>query len=516
VVSIPDADALGAFGRADAGTPHIDALAAEGTVFTNAFIQHPVCSPSRASFMTGWYPHVGGHRTLDGLLRPDEPNFLKTFKEQGYRVVVAGDRGDMWAPGATEASAHEYGFLQKPVGKMWGGEERLLRAEAPSVETSSGENIEPDDPLWGRLYYRGRVADDEHGLDFDEAAVRTAEAWLRTDHDGPWVLFVPLVMPHCPFQAPDPWYSMHDRSRQPPPVPAPADPDAAPGYLRELRDRHGLERATPEVWAEVAAVYQGMVSRLDWHVGRLRAAVADADAAQNTAVAFFADHGEYLGDFGVIEKWPSAMHPCITRDPLIIAGAGLPTGQTSDTMVELVDVFPTLLDLAGLEAGHPHFGRSLRHVLEDPAREHREYAFTEGGFRIEEEDRIERSNFPYDLKSGLAHERPELVGRAFAVRDRDWAYVFRLYEPPELYDRRADPHETANLAGAPEHASVEDRLRTALLRWLAETADVLVPNVDPRRPPVTLPLPGESAGPGPGRDDDDDSAPSIRKREAMP
>jgi arylsulfatase A-like enzyme len=233
-----------------------------------------------------------------------------------------------------------------------------------------------------------------------------------------------------------------------------------------------------------------MVTRLDWHVGRIRTAVAEAGAADDTVVVFFSDHGEYLGDFGVIEKWPSAMHPCITRDPLIIGGGGLPAGQTCDAMVELIDVFPTLLDLAGLEAGHPHYGRSLRHLLDDSASDHREYACTEGGFRVDEEPRLEWSGFPYDLKAQLQHERPELVGKAFAVRNLEWTYVWRLYEPAELYNRRADPHETNNIAGRQEHAPVEDRLRHAMLRWLAQTTDVLVPNRNPRRPQVNLPSPG--------------------------
>jgi arylsulfatase A-like enzyme len=171
------------------------------------------------------------------------------------------------------------------------------------------------------------------GTDFDEAAVRTAEAWLRTTPSRPWLLFVPLVMPHCPFQAAEPWFSMHRREAQPLPVPPPADRQGAPGYLRALRDRHGLDRASPAIWQEVAAVYRGMVSRLDWHVGRIQAAVAAAGVADDTVVVFFSDHGEYLGDFGVIEKWPSAMHPCITQDPVIIGGGGLPSGQSCAAMV---------------------------------------------------------------------------------------------------------------------------------------------------------------------------------------
>jgi arylsulfatase A-like enzyme len=162
--------------------------------------------------------------------------------------------------------------------------------------------------------------------------------------------------------------------------------------------------------------------------------------------------------------------------------------------LELIDVFPTLLEFVGVDAPHFHFGRSLRHLLDDPSTAHREYAFTEGGFLIEEEGRLERAPFPYDLKAALQHERPDLVGKAFAVRDRDSAYVWRLYEPAELYDRRADPQEAKNLAGRPEYPADENRLRQALLDWLAATADVLPPNRHPRRPPVDLPPPGVRHG----------------------
>lgn len=481
------ADAVGAFGAMSAATPHLDALATAGTKFTNAFVQHPVCSPSRVSFLTGWYPHTAGHRTLDALLRPEEPNFLRVFRDNGYHVAWAGDRGDTFAPGATELSAHEHGFADLPVGAMWGGEHRRLATRVPAaVAGPDGTPLAPDDPLWWRLYYAGEVVDD--GLDFDEAAVRTAEGWLRAAPSQPWLLFLPLVEPHCPFQAAEPWFSLHDRAGRPHPIPPP-EGLGAPGYLRELRERHGLDRATPEVWQEVSAVYAGMVSRLDDHVGRVRAAIAAAGVADDTVVVFFADHGEYLGDFGLIEKWPSAMHPCITRDPVIISGGGLPAGQSSDAMVELIDVFPTLLDLAGISPGHPHFGRSLRHVLENPADEHRRYAFSEGGFLVEEEPRLERSGFPYDLKGQLQHDRPELVGKACAVRDQEWSYVWRLYEPPELYHRISDPQEAINLAGRPEHARVEARLREALLSWLTATADVLPTQANPRRPAVDLPVP---------------------------
>ncbi|MFF2958735.1 fibronectin type III-like domain-contianing protein [Streptomyces sp. NPDC057963] len=156
---------------------------------------------------------------------------------------------------------------------------------------------------------------------------------------------------------------------------------------------------------------------------------------------------------------------------------------------------PPVLDLAGVPAPHRHFGRSLLPLLRDPAAPHRELAFTEGGFTVEEESRMEHAAFPYDLKSALQHEDPTVAGRAVAVRDREWTYVWRLYERPELYHRAEDPHECTNPAGRPEHAEVERRLHDAVLRWLVETSDVVPAAPDPRRPDVDLPALAHTARP---------------------
>lgn len=466
------ADAVGAFGADFASTPNIDSLAERGTRFTNCFTQHPVCSPSRASFLTGWYPHTRGHRSLTHLLRPDDPNVLKSFKQRGYHVVHVGERGDTWAPGATEESCHEYGWATPPDTPMM----------APKGQMH---------PYWpmSRAFYIGKV-DDEHDHDFDEACTRTAEAWLaERPHDRPWLLYVPMIFPHCPFAATEPWYSMHDRAALPQRA-GHVQSGHEPAFMQNVRDTYGLGRLSDEEWREIAAVYHGMVSRLDSQVGRILAAVGDD--LESTVVVFFSDHGEYLGDYDLIEKWPSGMHDCLTRDPLVMAGPGIAEGRAVNAMVELIDIVPTLYDLAGFEPDYTHFGRSLVPVLLDPDVGHREYAFTEGGFLVEEHGQLENPGFPYDLKGKAQHERPETVGKAVAIRSTEWTYVWRLYEPPELYDRRADPQELHNLAGQPEHAELEATLSAELLRWMVATADVMPWDDNPRFPQVDLPQPAGS------------------------
>jgi arylsulfatase A-like enzyme len=461
LVFMPDqlrADALGCFGSAFAQTPNIDALAARGTRFDCAYGQHSVCSPSRVSMLTGWYPHVRGHRTLTHLLKPWEPNLLRILKDAGYHVAHAGLRGDTFAAGVTKDSTDRFGFAVKP---------RSMFMRSPF----------PAEHRLARVYYHGRRPDEGVALDFDEACVRTAESWLAEGMPEPWLLYVPLLFPHPPFEVEEPWYSLHERARMPRPIEAPLDDK--PRYMRLLRERHGTDRLSPEDWAELAATYHGMVSRVDAQLGRLLAAIDRAGAGARTLAVFTSDHGEYLGDFGLVEKWPSGQHESLLRNPLVIAGPGVREGRVASRFVELVDLLPTLLESAEAPARHTHFGRSLWPLLRDDGAVHRDAAFSEGGFATSEADLLERASFPYDLKAALQHEDPTCVGRVITVRTADWTYVHRLYERPELYDRARDPHECVNLSGAARLAEVEGGLRARVLDWLLETADV-IPWEDPR------------------------------------
>ena len=466
VLFMPDqlrADALGCFGNAVASTPNIDALAARGVQFTNAFCQHPVCAPSRVSLMTGWYPHVAGHRTLTHLLQPQEPNLLRIMRDAGYHVVVPGHRGDVFAPGVTEASSDFCGYLVPPEPGSFSG-----LASLPDRLT--------------RGFYFGSRGDDLV-VDSDEATIRTAERWLDEGRPAqqPWLLWIALVFPHPPFTVEEPWFLVHDRAR----VPAPIATSAAtgkPGFMEALRAAYGWEELTAEDLAEIVATYYGMTSRVDWQLGRVVDAVDRAGELDNTLFVVFTDHGEYLGDFGLVEKWPSGLDPCLTRNPLAIAGPGVTEGGVADALVELVDLLPTIAELGGAEVHHTHFGRSLTRVLADPSTEHREFACSEGGFRPTDEDLFERAGWIYEAKTDLQHDQPELVGTAIALRTLDYTFVYRACEDDELYDRSADPAETTNLAHRPELAPVLNDLRVRLLDWLATTSDVIPWTPDPRFP----------------------------------
>ena len=396
---------------------------------------------------------------------------FRSLKESGYHVACLAPRGDTFAPTVTELSVTEYGFLETPeyVPKFAGGD----------------KNASED--IWVRLFYKGR-RDTNAALDYDEAVVRSAIKWLECPPDQPWVLFMPLIFPHCPFQVEEPYFSQYDRSA----MPQPSDPDTKTGYEPRYfavnRERYGTHRATPEVWAEVTATYHGMISRLDDQFGRIIAKMEELQLFEKTVTMFFTDHGEYLGDHGMIEKWPSGLSEVLVREPLIIGGAGLPQGKTRDTMAEMVDLLPTVFQLCGVDQSFPHNGKSLVATLMEGV-EHRKYAFSEGGFLVSEEPLLEQAPFPYDIKAGLQHEDTILVGKAISMRDKEWTYIYRLYEPAELYSRSQDPHELHNLAAEPGHMERAEKMKSEMFQWLVEGTDFLPFHRDARFPEVNLESP---------------------------
>ncbi|KAI0480286.1 sulfatase [Xylariaceae sp. FL0804] len=496
IIFMPDQlryDSLGCTGNKLVKTPNIDAFAAAGTLFSNCWVQATVCTQSRCSMFTGQYPHVSGHRSLENLIKPWEPNLFRSLREEGgYHVACLAPRGDTFAPQVTELSVDEYGFLETPE-------------YVPQFKGKGGDEAEKEGDIWGRLFYKG-LRDAGEAMDYDDAVVRSAIKWLeRPPADKPWVLFMPLIFPHCPFQIEEPYFTMYDRKAMPAPARTEDKTGYEPRYMQQIREQYGTDRATPEMWAEITATYYGMITRLDDQFGRVVAKAREVGVWDRTVTMFFTDHGEYLGDFGLIEKWPAGLSESLAREPLIVGGGGLPArgGEAYDEMAEMVDLVPTVFELSGIGEHFPHCGRSLAPALlagGGGSREeagtvtvvpHKEYAFTEGGFLTSEEPLLEQAPYPYDIKAALQHQDTTLVGKAVACRSKEWTFIYRLYEPPELYSRKDDPRELHNLAEVPEHAAVRTKMEAVVLKFMVESSDFLPWLKDPRFPNVTLKSPLE-------------------------
>jgi arylsulfatase A-like enzyme len=320
-------DVLGHMGNPAASTPVLDrAVETDFVSFRGAFCQNPVCTPSRCSFMSGWYPHVHGHRTMYHMLRSHEPVLLKTLKDSGYDVWWGGKNDLVPAElGYADFCTTKYEPQRRPM-RMWGeGEE--WRGKRGSDTFYS--------------FYVGRIpvpAGVDHYPDPDWANVLGAVEKI-TAHRGenPLCIYLPLTYPHPPYGVEEPWFSRIDRTRLPPRTSAPGRWEGLPSLLAGIHERQNMSGWSEERWSELRATYYGMCARVDHQFGRVLQALRDAGIYDDTLVLFFSDHGDFTGDYGLVEKTQNTFEDCLTRVPFL---AKLPASYRSrhgvvDALVEL-------------------------------------------------------------------------------------------------------------------------------------------------------------------------------------
>ncbi len=472
-------DVLGHMGNPAALTPNLDCMAAtDGVSFRNAFVQNPVCTPSRCSFMTGWYPHVRGHRTMFHMLGKDEPCLLKSLKDAGYFV---------WWGGKNDLVPAENGYADYCDVKF--------TPPRPCHRDSHGEHAWRGDPTGDNWYsfYRGRLEKDpgeDVYYDGDWAMVLGAIDFVRrAPKNRPYCLYLPLQYPHPPYAVEEPYFGAIDRARLPPRRGLPAGWDGKPRLLKGIWERQRLQGWTEDRWTELRATYYGMCSRVDDQFGRLMGALREAGTYDDTAVFLFSDHGDFTGDYGLVEKTQNTFEDCLTRVPFVVKPPRAVPVQprVSEALVELVDFPATVFDLAGLTSDYTHFGRSLLPVLAGTTDTHRDAVFCEGG-RLHGERHCMEGDSPSSVDpAGLywprvnlqTSEGPEHT-KAVMCRTREFKYVRRLYESDELYDLRADPGEMQNRINDPALAGELARLKVRMLTFFMETGDV-VPHKTNRR-----------------------------------
>ncbi len=467
------AESVGCYGHPAAPTPHLDQLAAAGTRFDQCHVQHPVCSPSRCSLMTGWYPHVRGHRTLWHLLRPDEPNLLKYLKRAGYDIYWGG-KNDLLAPESFAESVTDY--------RLGARSQRALPGVGPLKPP-----YPPDDPrYYSFLYDPAPVTQIEQLSDFRN--VDGAIELLRSQPKEPFAIYLPLTFPHCPYYAPPPWHDLIDPASLPPL--RPADLPDKPDFHHLIRSTRRLDQLDETTFRMINAVYLGMIGVIDYLLGQLLTTLEETGLADTTAIFVYADHGDWAGDYGLVEKWPSALDDTITRVPLIARIPGGKAGQVVHEQVELFDLMATTLELAGIEAEHTHFAQSFVPQLHGAAGNSDRAVFAEGGYATHEPHLFEglpaRDTFArepgniYYPKGKLQQDHPLSVCRATMIRTQTHKLIYRAAGRSEFYDLQADPRELHNLYDEPAHASLRHALESQLLAWYQRTSDVTPFDEDPR------------------------------------
>ncbi len=454
-------DYLGAAGHPVVQTPNHDRFAREGTLFTQAFTTHPICGPSRCSLCTGWYPHTRGHRTQEFLVGPPEPHLFKCLKNAGYHIAWGG-KNDM----LTKEAIQETVDTVLPVGgNTW----------------NWGTNpYEKNDPRYYSFYHGCVDRDTEDHR--DTRVIRSAQVFLRHPPEEPFCLFLTPGFPHPPYAIEEPYFSMYSPDQMPDAIQV--EHSDKPDFMQYLSQYSGLDKTDTKHVRKMQAVYCGMITRMDALLGDLMTTLHETGLEDRTALFSLSDHGNYVGDYGMPEKWHTGFHDAIMKIPL---GVRLPDGAgqgLSTALVQHIDVFATLLDLAGAVPEWVHYGRSVLPLLQGRQDEVRDAVFAESGY-----------NHPYEIPYSIARtkmpempdtspyfpfyrlftEVPHTAGRTLMVRTERYKYVWRQTDCDELYDLHNDPAETVNLASRrePNTARISRDLRDRLLTWSVETGDVM-------------------------------------------
>ncbi len=474
ILFMPDelrADAVACYGNRVVKTPHLDRLASEGTRFANCYVQYPVCGASRCSLLTGWPASIRGHRSLYYFLRRDEPNMFRYLKQSGYDVYWYG-KNDALAAECAYDSITEWNY--------------------PSEPKANGTPSQPPWPVSDPLYYsflyregggRSDTADYQHVM----SAVRILE---QHDSQRPFCIFLPLSIPHPPYSGPQGFHNMYDPAALPPlrPMGLPNKPNFHAG----IRAAYNLTSLSENVFRKIRAVYLGQVSYTDWVLGELLDAVDRTHHRNDTAIFVLSDHGDYGGDYGLVEKWPSGLEDVLTHVPLIVRVPGGVPGHSCQNMVELFDVMATCLELARVDARHTHFARSLMPQIQGGEGDSERAVFCEGGYNIYEPQCFEEPQTPgsiYYPKVHLQLTKPEMISRAAMVRTHTHKLILRPSGQSELYDYQEDPDELRNLIDDPRVASEKCTLQARLAEWYLNTTGLAPFDKDDRNLPSYYPTP---------------------------
>jgi arylsulfatase A-like enzyme len=470
ILFMPDemrADSLACYGNPATKTPNLDKLAQEGARFDQCHVQYPVCGASRCAMLTGWPTSVRGHRSLYYFLRPEEPNLFRYLRQAGYDVFWFG-KNDALASQSFHDSVTEWGES----------------AVSPGTGAAPPRKLTPGS--LSMLYSAGSSDRRQTG---DYRLLQKAIAVLeRTQQNRPFCIFLPLFEPHPPYTIPTDFYSMYSPSSLP--ELAPPGLKKKPDFHAGIRTRYGLDKLNDPTFRTIRAVYYGQVSYSDWLLGELMGSLEKTGHANDTALFVTSDHGDYAGDYGLVEKWPSGLEDCLTRVPMIGRVPGAKAGVVGTDMTEMYDVMQTFLDLAGTHANHTHFSRSLLPQMHGAPGDKDRAAFSEGGYNIYEPQCFEplgAGGGPYEGKIHLQNEQPVMVSRSSMVRTKAHKLIVRPQGQSELYDSVKDSGEFNNLYGQRGSAEIQGELQQKLLTHYIQTTGIAPMDKDPREAPPFMP-----------------------------
>ena len=438
------ATAMGSYGNSVVQTPNLDALSAAGVQFNGAYSQYPVCGPSRASMLTGLYPKALG-ATGNGSSNfrsrhPDIVSMPQLFRENGYTTARVSKVYHMGVPGDILAGT---AGVDDPL--SW---DTTVNIQGPE-QFAPGDFVDlaPFTTHQGSDFLSVQ-ADGGDLVHADGMASQQAINWLQqhqSTSSDPFFLAVGMVRPHVPLVAPRSYYDAYPPEQMQLPFVPPGDLDDIPTPAKTQTNavKYGMSE---EQQKQVLSAYFASVSYMDAQVGKILDELDRLNMRDDTIVVFTSDHGYNLGEHTTWQKL--SLFEDTVRVPLIVSlPDGLSAGEEVGDVVEMVDVYPTLAELAGLTPPIAPFGlhgRSLVDLIEDPT-----------GSQWNDEA-------AYTITSNLSE----------SLRTDEWRYNLWSNGAQELYDQVNDPHEYTNLAGHPAYASILQSLDAQMDEFRADSQSI--------------------------------------------
>ncbi len=412
-------------------TPSLDRLAAEGTAFTRAYCNSPVCTPSRMSFITGRYVHQIDSWMIGVPLDPLEMTWPRRLDRAGIPATMLGKMdfcGSYQDGGFTDYKIME----RRPAWPVYPRNTpfaaRLKGYTRPDKRRhllNAGVRQQPTDGDY-------HTHDDRYGFYDHDCIVRDwALEYLRDkgkdNTSGPWALYVGLLFPHWPYCVPRRYYDMYYPENLDLPNDAHFPNETLHPALRHFQTALDLGEISEDTLRRTIAAYQGMITCMDEMIGQILDELEAQGLRDNTCIIYTSDHGESLGDHGLFYKQCS--YEGSVGVPLIVQGPGIAGGKRVDHPVTLVDLYPTVMDVAGLETELDRPGVSWLPLIRGDNHHRPDYAFSEF-----------HGNF-------FRHDWYMLVRG-------DYKYTYYVKERPSLFDVTADAKENHDLAGDARYASV--------------------------------------------------------------
>lgn len=414
-------------GYSNTKTPNIDRLASQGVLFTNAHCQAPLCGPSRASIMTGLRPSTTGIYGMisDQKIRSENPTtrdiqFLpEYFKDNGYHTMGIGKLFHSHAPNDVfdESGGRVKGFGPLPEERfVWDG-----------FGTSDKENYGRTSTDWGAFPAQDSLMPDHQSVDW-------VIERLEREQTKPFFIGIGFLRPHVPLYVPQKWFDMHPiDSIELAPYKS-DDLDDVPPIALKINDLPMMPSTKwakeNGEWANIIQAYLACVSFVDYEIGRLLAALENSEYADNTVIVLWSDHGYRLGEKGTFAK--HALWEPATNAPLMFTAPNLPQGKVINQPVEMLSIYPTLLELCGLPAYKRNEGSSLVSLMQD-----------------EQEDKSLAAITTFGMNN-------------HAVRSDSFRYIQYEDGGEELYDHTNDPNEWINLANNFDYNEEKTKLKQYL------------------------------------------------------